>query len=156
MGMIAEIVGTSRPNVYTYFPSPEAMLDALLTEHLAAIEPDLRAVIVPGEPPDFAALFTVLRNHRPLLLLLSCGGSAELRVRREAFEDALIGGLAQVLGSPRLAEFPTLLPLVSGLLRGVVYETVVRERPTADAQALAASLNAFIRGGVQAVAEEAP
>ena len=81
---------------------------------------------------------------------------AAWRVRREAFEDALIGGLAQVLGSPRLAEFPTLLPLVSGLLRGVVYETVVRERPTADAQALAASLNAFIRGGVQAVAEEAP
>lgn len=154
MGMIAESIGTSRPNIYTYFHHTEAILDALLDERLAAITPDLQALMVPGEPVDFAALFAVLGNHRELLLLLSCGGSAELRERREAFDDAMIGGLTQALGSQRLATYPVLLPLVSGLLRGVVYETVVRETPTGDAQEVAQRLNAFIRGGVTAVVDQ--
>lgn len=151
MGMIADKIGTSRPNIYTYFHHTEAILGALLDERLAAITPDLQALMVPGEPVDFAALFEVLGHHRELLLLLSCGGSAELRERREAFDDALIGELTQALGSPRLVSSPVLLPLVSGLLRGVVYETVVRETPTGDPQDVARQLNAFIRGGVRAV-----
>ena len=154
MGMIAESIGTSRPNIYTYFHHTEAILDALLDERLADITPDLQALMVPGEPVDFAALFEVLGNHRELLLLLSCGGSAELRERREAFDDAMIGGLTQALGSQRLATYPVLLPLVSGLLRGVVYETVVRETPTGDPQEVARRFNTFIRGGVTAVVEQ--
>lgn len=150
-GMISEKISTSRPNIYSYFHNTEAILEALLDEKLAAIKPDLEALVVPGEPMDFKALFTVLGQHRDLLLLLSCGGSAELRERREAFDDAMIGGMVQALGSQRLADFPTLLPLVSGLLRGVIYETVVRERPSAPPQEIAEHLNAFIRGGVQAV-----
>ena len=154
MGMIAEKIGTSRPNIYTYFHHTEAILETLIDERLAAITPDLQALIVPGEPMDFAALFEVLGRHRELLLLLSCGGSAELRERREAFDDAMIGGMTQALGSQRLADFPILMPLVSGLLRGVVYETVVRERPTATPQDTSEQLNAFIRGGVQAITGE--
>lgn len=154
MGMFADAVGTSRPNIYTYFPNLEAVLDALLEERLAAIQPELKELVVPGQPMDFAALFEVLRKHRQLILLLNCGGSLELRQRREAFDDAMIGGMAQALGSERLKAEPLLLPLVAGTLRGAIYEAVVREDPTADAAALAAKLNDFIRGGVQGVLAE--
>lgn len=75
--------------------------------------------------------------------------------RREAFDDAMIGGMAGALGSRRLAS-DALLPLISGLLRGVVYETVVRETPTGDPQEVAEQLNAFLRGGVQAVNGQQP
>lgn len=155
MGMIAEKIGTSRPTIYTYFHHTEGILQALLDERLAAINPDLESLVVPGQPMDFGALFTVLGNHRQLLLLLSCGGSAELRERREAFDDAMIGGMAGALGSRRLAS-DALLPLISGLLRGVVYETVVRETPTGNPQEVAEQLNAFLRGGVQAVNGQQP
>lgn len=153
MGMLAEANHTSRPNIYFYFPNTEAILDVLIEKHLEAIQPDLHGLVVPGQPLDFAKLFEVLGKHRRLILLLNCGGSADLRAKREAFDDAMIGGMAQALGSERLTKYPLLLPLVSGVLRGVVHETIVRETPTADPQEIAPLLSAFVTGGQKSVIE---
>ena len=67
MGSLASEIGTSRPNIYTYFPRLEAILDALLAEHLARAEADLIACLQPGQRPDFGVIFDVLSRHRRLL-----------------------------------------------------------------------------------------
>ena len=59
-------------------------------------------------------------------------------------------------GHPYLTLHFTLARSISGLLRGVVYETVVRETPTGDPQEVAEQLNAFLRGGVQAANGQQP
>lgn len=156
MGSLASEIGTSRPNIYTHFPRLEAILDALLAEHLARAEADLIACLQPGQRPDFGVIFDVLSRHRRLLLLLNCGGSASLRRKREEFDDAMIANLVTHLGSTRLTERPQLLPLVSGLLRGVIYEAVLREKPTISVEELLKDLGPFIDGGVRSVLERKP
>ncbi|SEI60072.1 transcriptional regulator, TetR family [Deinococcus reticulitermitis] len=157
MADIAEATGMSRPNIYTYFPSPAAVLDQLLDDALEAATADLLPLMASGVVPDFAALLSTLVQHRHLLLLMHCGGGPQLRSRREQFDDALIGALVERLSSERVQRRPELVPLVTALLSGLIYECVVRERPSCDPAQLGHSINAFVRGGVQAVlAQEDP
>lgn len=155
MADIAEATGMSRPNIYTYFPSPAAVLDQLLDDALEAATADLLPLMQSGAVPDFAALLSTLAQHRHLLLLMHCGGGPQLRARRERFDDALIGTLVERLSSARVQRRPELVPLVTGLLSGLIYECVVRDRPTCDPAQIGRSLNAFVRGGVREVLDMA-
>ena len=130
-------------------------LDQLLDDALEAATADLLPLMQSGAVPDFAALLSTLAQHRHLLLLMHCGGGPQLRARRERFDDALIGTLVERLSSARVQRRPELVPLVTGLLSGLIYECVVRDRPTCDPAQIGRSLNAFVRGGVREVLDMA-
>lgn len=149
MADLAEATGMSRPNVYTYFSSPGAVLEQLLDDALEAANAELLPLLR-GEP-DLAELLGVLGQHRSLLRLLHCGGGPDLRARREHFGETLTGPLLKCLGGEQVQRRPELVPLLTGLLSGLIYEEMVRERPGGDATQLGPALGAFVRGGVREV-----
>lgn len=125
MGTIAQAIGTSRPNVYTYFPDLVSVLRVLLDRRLSDLEAELTPQLAPGAPLDLSALWDTLGQHRQTLLLLHCAGDPVLRAERERF-DVLVSGLLRDVPEERRA-------LMSSLVRGLVYETLVQGRPAEHA-----------------------
>lgn len=155
---IAQELQTSRPTIYTYFPSTESILDTLLDERLQhlpeRLAPYLRPV-APDQITSFTLIFKALLDERELLLLLNSGGGPYFRSRRRAFLDAIAKRLhlqewgqqnSKILG--RVRE-PLLLPIVLNLLVGLAYEQITQG--DLDAGALAAVLDQFIVSGIQGV-----
>lgn len=156
MADIAQALGTSRPTIYTYFPSTESVLDALLDERLEHLPARLRPLLCQTDTP-FADVFRTLLNERELLMLLNSGGGPHFRARRQAFLNAieerlnlqeLTGTRSQARGRPHQ---PMLLAVILNLLSNVAYEQTVKEEWNPDD--LADLLNAFITGGVNQVLE---
>ncbi|KEF34592.1 TetR family transcriptional regulator [Deinococcus sp. RL] len=152
MGDIAQVLGVSRPTVYSYFTSPEGVLEALLDERLrdllARLEPLLSAQA--GQPGLIEGVFHFLLGERDTLALLHSGTGAGFQVRRRGFLDDLA---ARLRGHPGLlaGQDPDLLLLITTLLDALAHRTVTD--PALDAGRLARTLGTFVRGGVQAVLE---
>lgn len=153
MADIALALGTSRPTVYTYFSSTEAILDELLAERLEQFPERFRPYL--SAEMSFAQIFGALLQERELLMLLNSGGGPLFRQRRKAFLEALEarlnlrerGELKQAaLGKGRQ---PTLLPIVLTLLSSMAYEQI--QHGDLPEQELTATLDRFIRGGIDAV-----
>ncbi|ULH14108.1 TetR/AcrR family transcriptional regulator (plasmid) [Deinococcus sp. KNUC1210] len=153
MADIAQVLQVSRPTVYSYFTSPEAVLDSLMTERLHLLWTRLEVQIValmpgrsgtPPPPQMYAALFHFLLDERQTLELLHCGGGPGFQARRLAF----LGELARRLEvlRPSILRFPHLPMLLTHLLDSVAFSAV--RLPPEHAEELAQTLDAFVRGGV--------
>ncbi|MDO4263953.1 MAG: helix-turn-helix domain-containing protein [Deinococcus sp.] len=158
MADLAQALRISRPTIYTYFASTEDMLDALLEARLEGLPERLHPYLHSHEHPAaaFDRLFLALLEERDLLMLLHSGGGPLFRQKRRAFFRALEGRL-------QLAELPRaqrsgqaaqqLIFLMIHLLSSAAYAQLTEE--PFKAGTLAATLNTFANGGMQALAEEA-
>ncbi|WP_135228676.1 TetR/AcrR family transcriptional regulator [Deinococcus fonticola] len=155
MADIAASLGTSRPTIYTYFPSTESVLDALLDERLEHLPARLRPLLCEVQATSFADVFRALLNERELLMLLNSGGGPHFRARRQAFLNAIEERLNLQQISKLRTETrghlpqPMLIAVVLNLLSSVAYEQTVKEQWNPDE--LAALLEKFIVGGVDGV-----
>ncbi|MDO4245359.1 MAG: TetR/AcrR family transcriptional regulator [Deinococcus sp.] len=89
MADIAEKLETSRPNIYTYYPSTEAILDTLLERAVDEYTNDLRQTLADNPGSDVIDVFHILMRHREMLLLLHSGGGPKFRERRRKVDDTL-------------------------------------------------------------------
>lgn len=154
MADLAETLQISRPAIYTYFASTEEMLDALLQAKLeglpSRLHPYLRA-----ERQDsltaFDGLFLALLEERDLMMLLHSGGGPLFREKRRTFLATLQTRL-QLDTHPRAqggAASKQMIFLILHLLSSAAYAELT-EVPF-EPHALATTLDAFIKGGAQAV-----
>ncbi|CAM3593158.1 TetR/AcrR family transcriptional regulator [Deinococcus frigens] len=155
MNDIARELQTSRPTVYGYFTSTEAMLCALLAERLPAMWARLRPLLpTSGEfrADTFSALFLALLHERELLLLLHSGGGPIFREQR----GQLLRQLEEWLEPYRRTEArqPQILQLITLLLEAAAVEAVQGTQSGADAQAQAQAIGQFIAGGVAGISLE--
>ena len=152
---LAHELQTSRPTIYSYFPSTEAILDDLLEQRLAELlrrlDPLLHG-LSPGAPASNAAevVFRFLLGEADTLRLLHSGGAPTFQARRHAFLSELGERLTL---SPELLvrREPELLLLLTTLLDSLALRAVTD--PGLDAERLARSLNTFVVGGAQALRE---
>ena len=157
MADLAGALGVSRPTIYSYFTSTEAVLEALLAERLQELWTRLAPLIRPGhpQPQAFDTLFRFLLQERATLALLHSGGGPRFQARRQAFLDEL-GARIEPQRLPQLSRLPDLLLIATTLLDSLAFSTVSRAgQPGApDPERLARSLDTFVRGGVNALLAE--
>lgn len=125
MADIAERLQTSRPNIYTYYPSTEAILDTLLerrvTEWLQEIDRQVAEQTL--FPPE--QMLTLLLEHRELLLLLYSGGGPQFQARRQRVLDSLYGQAVNYLPPEISAAHPELLLMQQTLVLSVAHELLL-------------------------------
>lgn len=150
MGDLAGALGVSRPTVYSYFASPEAVLEALLEARLHELWARLAPLLAHEGPQAglFATLFRFLLRERATLLLLHSGGGPRFQARRRAFL-AELGARIEPLRRPQLAQVPELLPILTTLLDGLSFDALAA--PGLDPERLATVLDTFVRGGLAAL-----
>ncbi|MDP9764091.1 TetR/AcrR family transcriptional regulator [Deinococcus enclensis] len=158
MADIALALHTSRPTIYTYFPSTEAILAELLDRRLEHLPERLAQHLHTEDLTAFSELFQAIVQESELLKLLHSGGGPQFRSRRAEFLSALQSrlNLEQLPGlkGETLNAHPLLLPLLLDLITQVAYRQVTDPAP--DPDGLLPLLNTFIRGGVHAVAAHDP
>ncbi|GHF45997.1 AcrR family transcriptional regulator [Deinococcus metalli] len=151
MNDVAHALGTSRPTVYAYFTSTEAMLRALLDARLPALWQRLRPLLDTGTglaALDYAAIFTALLHERDLLLLMHSGGGPTFREERARFLDELAALLAPYRPE-HAARHDGALRIVTLLLEAVAVESL--RHPGATPGDVDDTLAAFIAGGLAAL-----
>ncbi|MDB5045783.1 MAG: hypothetical protein JWQ08_1833 [Deinococcus sp.] len=157
MGDLASHLGVSRPTIYAYFTSTEAVLTALLDARLAEFETrlapflaNLRATDANARP--FGELFLLLVNERALLTLLQSGGGPVFAARRQAVLTELERRLETHFPPPQgTSRQPFLLACISQLLQGMATNAVNNRLSAADIARLASTLDRFINAGLQGV-----
>lgn len=151
MADIAAELQVSRPTIYSYFSSTEAILEAVFESRLGRFPERLAPVLQAEGPVEFSALFQALLQESDLLLLLNSGGGPLFRRRRRAFLQAIEERLRlqdlPVMKVNALRRQPKLLPILLNLLSGLAYEQV-SEGDEQDNQELAKLLEVFILGGI--------
>ncbi|MEW6420999.1 MAG: helix-turn-helix domain-containing protein [Deinococcota bacterium] len=157
MGDIAGTLGVSRPTIYSYFTSTEAILDALLTQRLDALlsrlEPLLGGLSAgTGQPNLIETVFCFLLGEHETLALLHSGGGPIFRARRHAFLKEL-GTRLQLNPGLRVRLSPALLLILTTLLDSLAFRATTD--PDVDREELIRALNAFVRGGLGQLRESA-
>ncbi|WP_019009993.1 TetR/AcrR family transcriptional regulator [Deinococcus aquatilis] len=157
MGDLAGHLGVSRPTIYAYFTSTEAILTALLDTRLAEFETRLAPFLAnlrasgPSARP-FGELFLLLVNERALLTLLQSGGGSVFAARRQAVLTELERRLETHFPPPQgMSRQPFLLACISQLLQGMATNAVNTQLSATEIRQLAATLDRFINAGVQGV-----
>lgn len=155
---LAQELQTSRPTIYTYFPSTEAMLDALLERRLGDLLASLGPLLAelppaPGERRIIPAVFGLLAAQSDTLRLLHSGGAPTFQARRNAFLTELGDRLTALLPPESLVRRdPHLLLLLTSLLDALALR--VTTDPALDVPALTRSLSTFVLGGARALVGE--
>lgn len=154
MGDIATALGISRPTIYSYFTSTEAILDALLNERLdhlrTRLEPlitELRPQATEG-PTVVETVFRFLVKERETLALLHSGGGPLFQSRRRMILNELANHPQFDPGQLRDTN-PYALTLITTLLDSLAFRAIMD--PTIDEDALARTLGAFVRNGIPAL-----
>lgn len=149
MADIAEGLHTSRPNIYTYYPSTEAILDALLEQRIAAWLERL-STLSRGKNDDQAAIFLALLQERELVLLLNSGGGPDFQAKRQrlilSFEERVSARQPPAL----LKTQPLLVRLLRTVSLAFAYELLQSPEPY-DPAAVSEMFGQFLTGGVLAV-----
>ncbi|MHA0034317.1 TetR/AcrR family transcriptional regulator [Deinococcus sp. PESE-13] len=139
---IAAAIGTSRPNVYTYFPSTEAILDTLLERLTAQYFAELDRRFAEVKRPDARLTFEVLLTQRDLLLLLQSGGGPlfqATRARVMARMDERTRNTEQLIGAPKM------VLLTRVMLFSVA--TAILQNPELDAERLGELIQQLLEVG---------
>ena len=125
MADIAEQLQTSRPNIYTYYPSTEAILDTLLERRVAEWlqEIDRRVAEDSLFPPE--QLLAALLEHRELLLLLYSGGGPDFQARRQRVLDSLDRQTIGHLPPEISAAHPDLILMQRTLVLSIAHELLL-------------------------------
>lgn len=136
MADIAERLHTSRPNIYTYYASTEAILDVLLdslTRAWIKRLDEMHAAPLNGET-DYPAgsmrdTVLALAEHRDLLLLLHSGGGPGFYERRARVYRDLEAHIVRSLPPELLARWPHAPLTIRALVISTVYELVQGDDP---------------------------
>ncbi|GGJ69832.1 TetR/AcrR family transcriptional regulator [Deinococcus aquiradiocola] len=157
MADLAQAIQVSRPAVYSYFPTTEAVLQTLLDERLQQLWTHLERLLPHNlDPHDrssrgvYAALFGFLLGERESLLLLHSGGGPSFQARRTAFLTQL--GERLEAQYPHIRRRPFQMVLITQLLDSLAHHAV--QNDVQDVAALARTLDAFVRGGIEALSSE--
>lgn len=159
MGDLAAALGTSRATVYSYFASPEGILDALLGERLLQLLGRLEPLLAhlprpgPGSPGLIEPVFQFLLAERDTLALLHSGGGPSFHARQTHFLSEVARRLPLDPATPGHGH-ATLLLIVTTLLGALAHRAI--SDPALNPDELARTLGAFVRGGVLAAASEMP
>lgn len=148
MGDIADRLGTSRPTVYSYFPSTAAILDVLFTRALERLWARLEPLVIEkrNNPQTrvIPAAFRILVDDRVMLALLHSGGSSLFHHQRR---DLLSTRLTPLLAPYLLpGHGPYDLALLVTTLEGMAFWAITEE--IADVDGLAESVATFIEHGL--------
>lgn len=149
MADIAEQLRTSRPNIYTYYPSTDAVLDAILEQRYEGWL-DRLATLIRGKDDDQVAIFSALLQERELVLLLNSGGGPGFQARRQRLTQSFEARFAARLPPALLETQPLLVRLLRSVSLGFAYE-LLQDSETYDAGAAAELFGQFLTGGVLAV-----
>ena len=162
MADIAARLGVSRPAVYSYYPSTEAVLDVLLDQRLKALWSHLERLIPARAASEsrlpvglYADLFSFLLSERQSLLLLHSGGGPAFQARRSLFLAEL--GRRLEVQYPSVRRAPHQMSVVTHLLDSLAYYALQQEAAhpgSFDVQGLATTLDRFVRGGVARLADD--
>ncbi|MBB6099359.1 AcrR family transcriptional regulator [Deinobacterium chartae] len=158
VGDIAITLGISRPTVYSYFPSTESILDALLDARLHTLLNRLEPLLAsqPKLPPGSAApnliapVFRFLLEERDTLTLLHSGGGPVFRARQHDFLREVARRLPLDPALPA-HDHPHLLLIITTLLDSLAYRAA--NDPAIHPAELAHALSSFVRGGVRELLE---
>ncbi len=143
MADIAAGLQVSRPTIYSYFASTEAMLESLFEARLERFPERLSPLLPDSGVVPFAALFRLLLRERELLSLLNSGGGPLFRRRRRAFVQAIETRL-NLYDLPAVRRQPHLLPIILNLLISLAYERISLALEREDS---AADLTDTLEGG---------
>lgn len=149
MADLASQLQTSRATIYTYFPSTEAILDALFQDKLASIQAQLRPHVQGGQPLYHDIMILMLREQDTVQLLNS-GGGPQFRQQRQQFLNVIRTWLMHEAPAPLPA------PQREWLLNLIIqFMLTVANQPLSEqaGQEQWDTLQHFIDGGVQAVRE---
>jgi AcrR family transcriptional regulator len=152
MGDIAARLGTSRPTIYTYFPTTTAILEALFDSGLerlwARLEPIVMATRLSTESPKEAsvisAAFDILMDEPGFLAVLHSGGAPDFQRRRRHLLNERIASLVEPYLRPQHGPYD--IPMVVTLLDGMAYWAVAEG--VSDTALLKASLTGLLRNGL--------
>lgn len=151
MNDLAQALGTSRPTIYAYFTSTEAMLRAQLDTRLTQLWARLHPLL-PGTGTFSADLYTelyaALLHERELLLLMHSGGGPTFREQRDHFLNRL-GALIEPYRPQDAPRAPYALDLITLLLESAAVHAL--RHPDADTTELGRTLGRFLAGGVRAL-----
>lgn len=90
MSDIAERLETSRPNIYTYYPSTEAILEVVLDRHAKEYLDAISKAIAQGPSvPPAKEVIRIMREHSDLFMLLNSGGGPTFRKHRQIVDNAM-------------------------------------------------------------------
>ena len=135
---------TSRATIYTYFPSTEAILDALFQDRLKSIQAHLRPHVSAG-PLLYREILTLLLHEQETVRLLNSGGGPQFRHQRQRILNLLRHWI--------MTEVPASLPASQRecLLNVVIQMLLAAASETTDLEEQWPALERFIEGGLQAV-----
>lgn len=147
MADLATALNTSRPTIYSYFPSTTQILDALLEKNLEHLPERIFSQIPKGQPVNIKLLLEALSQETEAIRLLNCGGGPLFQERRQAFLQA-IGQKIKCqhfteLHETLLNQHPFLLPILIQLL--------INTTQLNATQQVSETLQIFIKGGVAAL-----
>lgn len=151
MADIAEQLQTSRPNIYTYYPSTEAILDILLERCTSGWLQELDRRVAEDSlfPPD--EMLRALLEHRELLLLLYSGGGPRFQSRRQRVLDSLDKHMYDYLPEDVAAAHPNLILMLRTLVLSIAHELLLQ--PEYDREQIGQLLNIML---VSAFKERVP
>ena len=126
MADIAEQLQTSRPNIYTYYPSTEAILDTLLERRVNEWLREIDRRIAEDRTFSVDQLFRALLEHRELLLLLYSGGGPQFQARRQSVLDSLDSHTLNYLPPDVTRAHPELILMQRTLVLSTAHELLLR------------------------------
>lgn len=149
MADIAAELHVSRPTIYSYFASTEAMLESLFEAKLEKFSERLSPLLPESGVVPYAVLFRLLLQERDLLSLLNSGGGPLFRRCRRTFLQAIESRL-NLHELPAVRRRPHLLPIILNLLTSLAYERVTQTEDAAGVSDddLPEVLSSFIVAGI--------
>lgn len=152
IGDIAAAIDIVRPTIYIYFPSTNAILDAifddLLDSYWQKLEPLIKSVEQVPNPPLVSQIFRLMLNEPHLLSILRCGGPSFQRKRHAQFDKKL-----RLLLQPYTSNsMPYLAPMLGTLIEGFAYWAI--HENLQDSEELAQALENFVRYGLSQSSKE--
>ena len=147
IGDITSEMNIVRPTIYIYFPSTNAILDAifddLLNSYWQKIEPIISNSKGMPTPQTVSQIFRIILNEPHLLAILRCGGPSFQRKRHAQF-DKKLNALLDIHAEQQRSPF--LRPILGALIEGLAYWAVHEDAQ--DTEALTQALEDFVSHGL--------
>ena len=148
IGDIAAAMNIVRPTIYIYFPSTNAILDAifddLLNSYWQKIEPIISNRRGMPTPQTISQIFRIILNEPHMLAILRCGGPSFQRKRHAQF-DKKLNALLDIHAEKQ--QTPYLRPILGSLIEGLAYWAV--HENVQDTEELIQALEHFVSHGLE-------
>lgn len=122
MADIAAELGTSRPNIYGYFPSTEAILDAQFENHLQSVVKRMKLYLQARHTDALLELFKFVLRSREVILLLRSGGGPTFHQKRQRFLLTIEAQLLVNLKQSWLDAHPFVWKVLRTVFTGLIFE----------------------------------